>query len=147
MPLFENQRFFNKCVCWFVLISVALNLVYSLNDDLENSCQVTNSKGPQKKKPCIFPFTHKGTVFEKCGCILPFNKTHEQECRNKKHPKAKFWCSTKVDDNGEHLSGGGNYGFCDRECMISSTHKVKDVKDNSDREYEIFHVHNYVFRC
>ena len=26
------------------------------------------------------------------------------------------WCSTKVDDAGNHVSGQGKYGFCHPEC-------------------------------
>ena len=91
----------------------------------EDSCRVTNDKGPQKNKPCIFPFLHQGQIYNKCGCILRLNKTHEQECKNQKHPRARFWCSTKVNDKGEHILGGNNYGFCDRNCMLQNKHTSK----------------------
>ena len=28
----------------------------------------------------------------------------------------RFWCSTKVDDNLEHIGGQGNWGFCRQSC-------------------------------
>ena len=28
----------------------------------------------------------------------------------------KPWCSTKVDDNGVHISGQGKWGYCGQEC-------------------------------
>ena len=101
--------------------------VFQLNIGVTNgeSCNLTNDKGPQKNKTCIFPFTHQGVVYDKCGCILHFNNTHEQKCKNKRHPRAKFWCSTKVNDKGEHISGGDNYGFCDRKCMFRSIYRSK----------------------
>ena len=27
-----------------------------------------------------------------------------------------FWCSTKVDSLGNHVSGGGHWGTCGTEC-------------------------------
>ena len=31
------------------------------------------------------------------------------------------WCSTKVDDNGVHISGQGKWGYCDPECPCDGT--------------------------
>ena len=28
----------------------------------------------------------------------------------------RFWCSTKVDNNLEHIGGQGNWGFCRQSC-------------------------------
>ena len=44
-------------------------------------CRVTNLEGPQKNKPCVLPFKYQETVYEECWCILPFNQTHEKECK------------------------------------------------------------------
>ena len=30
------------------------------------------------------------------------------------------WCSTKVDAEGVHVNGEGNYGFCGADCNIDS---------------------------
>jgi len=30
------------------------------------------------------------------------------------------WCSTKVDSQGVHVNGEGNYGFCGADCEIDS---------------------------
>jgi len=51
---------------------------------------------------CQFPFSHKGVTYNGCP-VDPY----EQDER---------WCSTKVDGQGEHVSGGGHYGFCDSGC-------------------------------
>jgi hypothetical protein len=28
----------------------------------------------------------------------------------------RYWCSTKVDDDLEHIAGQGNWGFCRQSC-------------------------------
>jgi hypothetical protein len=30
--------------------------------------------------------------------------------------QGKLWCSTKVDANGDHADGAGEYGFCSPDC-------------------------------
>jgi len=30
--------------------------------------------------------------------------------------KSKRWCSTKTDENGVHIGGGGSWGYCTEEC-------------------------------
>ena len=30
------------------------------------------------------------------------------------------WCSTEVDEEGVHVNGEGNYGFCGSECNIDT---------------------------
>ena len=30
--------------------------------------------------------------------------------------QGEFWCSTKVDSEGNHVDGEGEYGFCSPEC-------------------------------
>merc|ERR1719228_976565 len=44
--------------------------------------------GPGQGQPCIFPFKHSGRTFWKC---TRFGGYHNK------------WCSTKVDENGNHL--------------------------------------------
>ena len=102
----------------YLLFALVLILDNKLSVAKVEFCNRTNSEGPQKNVSCIFPFQHQGVVYEKCGCILPFNKTHEKECGDKNEANEKFWCSTKVDESGEHISGGGNYGYCDKSCMF-----------------------------
>ena len=31
------------------------------------------------------------------------------------------WCSTKVDNNGAHISGQGKWGYCDPDCPCDGT--------------------------
>jgi|688.fasta_scaffold1694459_1 hypothetical protein len=44
---------------------------------------MTNSEGPQKLQPCIFPFTYEDTDYE--GCTSADDKD------------GNFWCSTTTD--------------------------------------------------
>ena len=44
--------------------------------------------------PCIFPFKHKDKWYN--------------ECTKDDHSESKFWCSTKVDENGNHDKEWGN---------------------------------------
>ena len=51
---------------------------------------------------CQFPFRHKGVLYN--GCPVDPYEPNER------------WCSTKVDGQLEHVSGGGHYGFCSSDC-------------------------------
>ena len=63
-----------------------------------NLCRTTtDSRNPGAK--CIFPFKFKGKTYNGCPPDL-------------KDP-SRNWCSTNVDSEGNHVRGGGNYGFCD----------------------------------
>ena len=79
-------------------------------------CKLTDSTGPQRNRPCIFPFAVNGRVYNECGCFVPFNSTHQQECSKKPHRDDVYWCSTKVDANGEHVPRQNEYGHCDKNC-------------------------------
>ena len=62
---------------------------------------------PDSKVPntsCVFPFTHNGVLY--AGC--PTDPTD----------KTKRWCSTKTDENGIHVDGIGNFGFCSGNCPV-----------------------------
>ena len=57
------------------------------------------TKGPVSGKKCIFPFTKNGKTCPGPAC-----------CNLDEDPKGA-WCSTKVDDNGVHVTD--NYAYCD----------------------------------
>lgn len=65
-------------------------------------CRQTNGEGPQKDTPCYFPFIYKRKVLN--------------ECTDLSDPDGKFWCSTKVDDQGKHVGGADQWGYCDDNC-------------------------------
>ena len=66
-----------------------------------NVC-VTESDSKVPNAPCVFPFKHKGVVYEGC----PVDSSD----------KTRRWCSTKIDENGKHVNG--NHGFCSKSCPV-----------------------------
>ena len=65
---------------------------------------VTES-GPDPNKPCIFPFEFGGTTYNEC--------TFEGNQPGDTQP----WCSTLTNNNGVHVGGQGNWGFCSSTCQ------------------------------
>ena len=64
---------------------------------------LTDSEGAAKNKLCAFPFIFKNKVFEKCTDF--------------EDPDGKNWCSTKTDQDNNHISGKGNWGYCRDICL------------------------------
>ena len=62
--------------------------------------------GPSSGMKCIFPFTWRGETYDAC--------TREASTASNGDP----WCSTKVDDDGVHISGQGNWGGCSQACPV-----------------------------
>jgi len=50
---------------------------------------------------CVFPFTFMGVEHTACTTI---------------DGDPKPWCSTLVDENGVHVSGGGHWEYCGSQC-------------------------------
>ena len=74
------------------------------NEDLSsqtphNVCVTTDTN-----LPCMFPFRHENNVYN--------------GCTTQHHPNKTLWCSTKVDQDGNHVSGGGHFGCCSYDCPI-----------------------------
>ena len=65
---------------------------------------VTKS-GPSTGVPCVFPY-----IFEGITCPGPY-------CCNPSNAPLGAWCSTKVDDSGNHITG--NYEYCNEEACQS----------------------------
>merc|ERR1712223_1957348 len=68
--------------------------------DLRRTC--TTVSGPASGKPCVFPFTWQGKTFTSCP--------------KEGDDQGKLWCSTMVDQAGNHVAGQGQYGFCSQTC-------------------------------
>lgn len=66
-------------------------------------CFTTNDS-PSKNALCVFPFKFYGVL--------------KNTCINDTDPVGKYWCSTKVDENLEHIGGQGNWGFCRKSCPL-----------------------------
>jgi len=52
-------------------------------------------------------FSIQGEVYN--GCPVDLEDT------------SKRWCSTRVDANGEHITGAGEFGHCGPDCPIYGT--------------------------
>ena len=61
------------------------------------------SSGPSSNSRCVFPFIHGGVRYN--GCTLA------------SADDGRPWCSTRVDNRGNHINGGGNWGHCPFGCV------------------------------
>merc|ERR1712233_153974 len=66
----------------------------------DQSCKTIG--GPGQGKPCVFPFRFGGSL--RSSCITDLD------------PEGKFWCSTRVDAGGNHVTGTGEWGHCSAGC-------------------------------
>jgi hypothetical protein len=74
--------------------------------DLNDNCQVLEVASNATKQ-CIFPFWLKN-YNRHHGCIVDDDPDYS----------GKFWCSTMVDLDDKHVSGGGYWGHCGQNCYI-----------------------------
>merc|ERR1712004_668768 len=68
------------------------------------SC-VTND-GPAAGSACAFPFNYMGVSHT--GCIMIDGDPTP-------------WCSTQTDENNDHISGVGAWGYCDASCPLQGS--------------------------
>ena len=74
----------SKIVFVFSLITLFHNCLGVLQ------CSVTDNISKEERQ-CVFPF------------VLDSNSNYKNiECTNQNDPDGKYWCSTKVDENGIH---------------------------------------------
>ena len=67
--------------------------------------------GPGANNPCVFPFRYNGVFYNECTLVAADDN--------------KPWCSTRVYDNGTHVSGGGHYGNCGPRCPLPGRSFIK----------------------
>jgi len=63
---------------------------------------LTTSEGPKRQTECKIPWKFNGKLINGC--------TTETD------PDGRWWCSTKIDNDLEHIGGGGNWGYCSLDC-------------------------------
>ena len=63
-------------------------------------CTVTVS-GPKPNKKCVFPFKLGRRIYRSCTDITD---------------PGKFWCSTKTDIHGRHVTKEKEWGYCHPSC-------------------------------
>ena len=69
----------------------------------EEEVCLTSAYSEAPNTECVFPFTFKNFTYNGC----PTDPNDE----------SKRWCSTKTDENGVHITGGGNWGHCTPGCQ------------------------------
>ena len=103
-----------RIMLWFLLI------------DHENICKT--SGGPSANAPCVFPFKFRGEIHNECNW--------DGDSSN------GAWCSTLIDDSGQHVGGKGNWGNCGSKCPIPPNPKEITSEpgstSNGIRNIEIF---------
>ena len=74
-------------------------------------CRTTISENPDMKSntSCVFPFKFEGVTSTGCD-PWPWLQDDKGEYRRV--------CSTKVDAEGSHLRGQGEFGFCSDNCPV-----------------------------
>lgn len=60
--------------------------------------------GPSANVPCVFPFKFRGEI--------------HNDCNWDGDSSGGAWCSTLIDDSGQHVGGKGNWGNCGPKCPI-----------------------------
>ena len=76
---------------------------------LDNTTQCeTIPDAINKTIPCVFPFKLNGKIVNECLPLL----------------EDKFWCSTKVNEEQEHISGEGHWGICSEKCPTSKNNTI-----------------------
>merc|ERR1712173_254560 len=66
---------------------------------------ITND-GPAAGSACAFPFNFMGTTHFGCTTI---------------DGDTRPWCSTQTDENDDHVTGVGAWGYCDASCPVQET--------------------------
>merc|ERR1711976_42397 len=80
-------------------IAILFMLAISIVSSEAQTCRTTSdSPGPSQNKPCVLPFKFQGKI--RYGCIADAD------------PDGRYWCSTKTDDDLNHVTGQGFWGYC-----------------------------------
>merc|ERR550534_3339027 len=95
----------NTCVCSSLGEQVCTTTVCTTSAP---SSTCTTVSGPDTASQCVFPFTFGGVTHQSCADWIYGGVNAGSK-----------WCSTKVDVDGVHVNGEGNYGFCGAACDLS----------------------------
>ena len=96
---FEVEQLLAKMVPSGSRILCLLVLAPVLVTGLRCARTSTDADSPQKDKACVYPFIVNNKINNNC------TRDHDG------HERA--WCSTKVDENGHHVIGQNEWGYCD----------------------------------
>ena len=107
----------SAAVIILVLTVIAIIILATKSFDTGNKTPVLGcftTGGPDVNKSCIFPFKHKGKIYN--NCTLDGDAS------------GGAWCSTSVDKDGIHI-GGSHWGTCGQNCF--SARKQSFVQKSS----------------
>jgi len=106
----------NLILFWTLSIFGTHQLVFAQN------CKTVS--GPSPNSRCVLPFTYNGRTYYECP-VDPEDST-------------KFWCSTQVDQNGNHISNIGAYGHCGSSCPLEgSSRNLPELPRQSNQCYTV----------
>ena len=117
----------STCPNWWQDFYGHLLLISSGN--LPNGQCFTTNDSPDKNAQCKLPFKFDGVLRQ--GCITDTD------------PDDRYWCSTKVDENLDHIPGNGYWGYCDQSCppLISTeTKQLISIETKQGKYAETFTV-------
>ena len=77
----------------------------------DRSCFTNGGANPGAN--CVFPFTFAGRTHK--GCTLGQTEQIFESEADAKFNEA-LWCSTKTDQNGKHVGGEEQWGYCSSDC-------------------------------
>ena len=78
----------------------------------------TTTIGPDPNKPCVFPFKLNSVTYNYCTTA-----TNQPD-------DTKAWCSTKVDEFGNHVVRQGYWGYCEPKCQSKLTKSFRKSNGN-----------------
>ena len=92
---------------WLNVIRIKITWITTyFTDEVQptsGTCYTTADSPTNPNQPCILPFKFNGRLIEECLVDRDGEK----------------WCSTKVDEFQEHVSG--NWGYCSTSCSKNVT--------------------------
>ena len=81
-----------------IIITIIIHdTIYKFSFCISETSGCKTIAGPSKGKDCVFPFVFNGKKYNECA-----------------FDSDGFWCSTKVDSTGTHITG--NWGICGSDC-------------------------------
>jgi len=86
----------------------------------------TTIGGPSAGQPCVLPFKFMGKL--RTGC------TTEND------PDGKYWCSTKVDKDGNHIPKQDNWAHCGQGCQQEKEESSSESPNPEGRQINLGNV-------
>ena len=102
LPVLQEGMDYEDNSAWYGDYNLSAEESSDYADESGGNKKCKTIDGPGVGKPCIFPFIFHEKEYNMCT-LDGNDDVHEK------------WCSTKVDDDGVHVSG--TWGRCSKECQ------------------------------